>query len=83
MCLIPGAPILQMLYLEMSSHDLILFVKIYGHQVLTDGWYVLQYFGGLLLLVLGTLQILTATTSSPQIHAILYVCLFLLTFKVQ
>jgi len=67
MCLIPRAPILQMLHLEMSSHDLILFVKIYGHQVLTDGWYVLQYSGGLPLLVLGTLHILAATTSSPLI----------------
>jgi len=46
-------------------------------------WYVLQYFGGLPLLVLGTLHILAATTSSPQIHAILYACLFLLTIKVH
>jgi len=75
-CLIPGAPLLQMLYLEMTSHDLILFVKIYGHQVLTDGWYVLQYFGGLPLVV-GTFHILAVSTSSPQIHAILYACLFL------
>jgi len=58
-----------MLHLEMSSHDLILFVKIYGRQVLTDGWYVLQY--SITLLVLGTLRILAATTNSPQIHAIL------------
>jgi len=56
-----------MVHLEMSSHDLILFVNIYGHQVLMDGWYVLQYFGGLLLLVIGTLHILAATTSSPLI----------------
>ena len=67
MCLIPGTPILQILHLEMCSHDLILFIKIYGCQVRTDGWYVLQYFGGLPLLVLGTLHILAATTSSPLI----------------
>jgi hypothetical protein len=67
-----------MLHLEMSSHDLILSVKIFGRQVLTDGWFVLQYFGGLPLLVLGTLHILAATTSSPLITPF---CMSFLTSK--
>jgi len=43
-CLIPGAPKLQMLHLEMSSHELILFVNICGCQVCMTCITVLWWF---------------------------------------
>jgi len=80
-CLIPGAPILQMLHLEMSSHDLI-------HKNLwpsgANRWVVcvtvLWWFATS---CAGHFTFPGSNYKQSTDHAILYVSLFLLTNKVQ
>jgi len=82
MCL-PRAPILQM-HLEMSFHDLILFIKIYGCQEqmgvmyysITVLWWFATYCAWHFIYP-------GSNYKQSTDHAILYVSLFLLTNKVQ